>query len=212
MGKVFDYKKWKKRKLAIIHNKLSATQIYGAYSMMGIPIVQYQKDDANLEEKFMEDSDSICGIVIGGGPALSPGEMNPISEKILNFDLPKLGICLGHEILGQHLGCRIISCAGGDKEGEITGEKGEVFANLFPDLIFEGLQELPGKYPVRMSHYKMLEEKPKGSRIIAETNFTPVAGFYHPELKIWGLQFHPEKNWMNTLILKNYYNYCLSQD
>jgi len=214
MGKVFNYEKWKRRKLAIIHIQSSDYRLKAAYDLLEVPIILYEENDPDLEKKFMADSDSICGIVIGGGPSLKPGEIEPISKKILNFNLPKLGICLGHEILGQHLGSKIVSCDEDVEGGEIVswaGEVGEVLAKLFPNILFEGLPDLPGEYPVSMNHFKMLEEKPKGSQIIAETKFTPVAGFYHPKLKIWGLQFIPQKNWLNTIIFNNYYNYCLSQ-
>ena len=205
MGNIFNYTKWKRRRIAIIHMPFSTDEVHAAYSMLDIPHILYQGEDPDLEEKFIADAGSICGISIGGG-TLKPGEYSPaLPDRILNFNSPKLGICLGHEILGQHLGARIITC------NEGIGEQGEVIANLFPNLLFEGLPDLPGKYPVRMYHTKMLETLPIGSELIAETRITPIAGFYHPELKIWGLQFHPEKDWMNTLLFKNYYNYCLSQ-
>jgi GMP synthase-like glutamine amidotransferase len=40
---------------------------------------------------------------------------------------------------------------------------------------------------------------------------TPIAGFHHEEKEIWGLQFHPEKDWIGDEVLKNFYQYCFEQ-
>ena len=203
MAKVFKYQDWKKRKIAVIHMPASTNELVTAFSMLEIPHILYEGNDPELEDKFIADSDSICGIAIGGGH-LKPKTLIPeIPEIILDFDVPKLGICLGHEILGEHLGAKIVNC------NPPVGEYGEVIAKLFPNILFDGLIDLPGKHPVRMYHNKMLESNPPGSEIIAHTRLTYIAGFFHPELKTWGLQFHPEKDWMNTLIMKNFYKFCL---
>ena len=204
MSKVFKYQDWRRRKIAIIHMPGSTNELAAAFSMLDLPHILYEGDDPDLESKFSDDSDSICGISIGGG-YIKPNTLIPdLPDSILDFPTPKLGICLGNEILGQYLGAKLINC------NPPAGEYGEVIAKLMPNLLFEGLPDLPGKYPVRMYHIKMLESNPPESQIIASTRLTNVAGFYHPELKTWGLQFHPEKDWLNTLVVKNFYRFCLS--
>lgn len=206
MTKVFRYQDWKKRKIAIIHMPGSTNELAAAFSMLDIPHILYEGDDPNLEKKFIKDSDSICGIAIGGGMLKPHTLIAELPDEVLDFPVPKIGICLGNEILGQYLGAKLVDC------NPPAGEYGEVIAKLMPNPLFTGLPDLPGKYPVRMYHVKMLESNPPGSEIIASTRLTQVAGFFHPELKIWGLQFHPEKDWMNTLILKNFYKFCLTGD
>lgn len=206
MPRIFKYKDWKKRKVTIIHMPGSTNELAAAFSMLNIPHILYEGDDPDLEDKFAADSDLICGIAIGGG-LIKPGELIPdLPEEILSFPVPKMGICLGNEILGEYLGSKLVNC------NPPAGEYGEVIAKLKPNLLFAGLPDLPGKHPVRMYHTKMLEDNPPGSEIIATTRLTPIAGFFHPELKIWGLQFHPEKDWLNTLIMKNFYKFCLTDN
>jgi GMP synthase-like glutamine amidotransferase len=204
MSKIFKYRDWKKRKIAVIHMPGSTDELSSAFLMLDLPHIVYEGDDPDLLEKFYSDSESICGISISGG---NGKEISPVfsrlSEFILRFPVPKLGICLGNEILGEYLGSKLVDC------NPPVGEYGEVIAKLSPNPLFEGL-DLSQKYPVRMYHHQMLESPPKGSDLIASTRLTPVAGFYHEMSQTWGLQFHPEKDWMNTLIIENFYNFCLS--
>lgn len=204
MSKVFDYLKWRKRRMAIIHMPGSTDEVHAAYTLMGIPHILYQGDDPDLYRKFESDSDQICGISIGGGTVKPQHEDLLLPESILRFPFPKLGICLGHEMLGKYIGGELIEC------NPPVGEYGEVIAKLEPNLIFDGL-DLSQKYPVRMYHHKMLEFPPNGCDIIASTRLTPVAGFYSKEKEIWGLQFHPEKDWISNIIFKNFYNHCISK-
>lgn len=205
MGKIFKYQDWKRRKIAVIHMPGSTNELVAAFSMLDVPHIVYEGDDPNLWRKFHSDSDSICGISISGGmPSGIQTEIPILSEAILKFPVPKLGICLGSEILGEYLGSKLIDC------NPPAGEYGEVIAKIYPNPIFEGL-DFSQKYPVRMYHHKMLEHEPKGSELIASTRLTPIAGFYHPRSQMWGLQFHPEKDWMNTLIMKNFYDICLEK-
>lgn len=191
--------------MAIIHIPGSTDELLAAYTLMDIPHILYQGDDPDLSNKFIQDSDSICGISIGGG--ISKGSIGTdvsLPDLILSFQVPKLGICLGHEILGTFLGGNLVDC------NPPVGEYGEVIAKFYPNKIFEGL-DIEEKYPVKMYHHKMLESLPQGSSLIASSRLTPIAGFYHREKEIWGLQFHPEKDWINTLIFKNFYNFCLEK-
>lgn len=191
--------------MAVIHMPGSTDELNAAYTLLNIPHILYQGDDPDLADKFHADSNTICGVSIGGGIIKDPRPEVPlISESILKFPAPKLGICLGHEILGEYLGAKLVEC------NPPVGEYGEVIAKLHPNLIFEGL-DFSQKYPVRMYHRRMLEAPPKGAELIASTRLTPIAGFYHQKSEIWGLQFHPEKDWLNTLIINNFYNYCLSK-
>lgn len=191
--------------MAVIHMPGSTDELQSAYELMGIPYLLYQGEDPDFSDEFISNSEKICGISIGGGTTNpSQSEFLLLPESILNFPVPKIGICLGHEILGEYLGAKLVDC------NPPAGEYGEVIAKIYSNLIFEGL-DFSQKYPVKMYHHRMLESPPKGSEIIASTRLTPVAGFYHKGSEIWGLQFHPEKDWINNLIFRNFYNYCKSK-
>jgi GMP synthase (glutamine-hydrolysing) len=204
MQRIHGYKKWKRSKMAVIHMPGSTDELHSAYSLMNIPHILYQSEDPDFCEKFIEDKDKICGITIGGGMIGRVQEEPLIPKEILEFQVPKLGICLGHEILGKYIGGKLVNC------NPPVGEYGEVIAKLEPNLIFEGL-DFSQKYPVRMYHHKMLEFPPKHCDVIASTRLTPIAGFYFQEEEIWGIQFHPEKDWLNNLIFRNFYNFCISK-
>ncbi len=190
--------------MAVIHVPQSTYELEDAYKLLEIPYVLYEGDDPQILKKFLRDSGSLCGISIGGG-TLDPYSSAPeVPLEILDFPLPKIGICLGHEILGEHLGSRIVPC------NPPVGEQGESLAKFYPNLLFRGL-DLSQEYPVRMAHRRMLESLPVESELISSTNLTPVSGFFSPKKRIWGLQFHPEKDWMNTLVFENFYSYCLTE-
>ena len=77
-------------------------------------------------------------------------------------------------------------------------------------MIFNGI-DISQEQMVKMEHYKMLDKIPPGAKLIASTNMTPIAGFHHKEKEVWGLQFHPEKDWSGEIIFKNFYQHCLEK-
>ena len=202
MNRLFLFEEWQKNKICIFHMPMASTQILASLQMSGIPCTIYESADPDVHEDFEANEKSFCGVIISGG-MLDPGDELPkLPKNVFKSGIPKLGICLGNEILGTFLGSHMIDCNPATK-----GEYGEVGAKLYDDTIFNGL-DISGEVMVRMEHYKMLDREPEGSKLIASTNLTPVAGWHHEEKKIWGLQFHPEKDWLADAVLKNFYNYC----
>ena len=57
-----------------------------------------------------------------------------------------------------------------------------------------------------MSHGDHVSKLPRGFKICATTGNSPIAAFYHPTKKIFGLQFHPEVTHtpQGKKILKNF--------
>ena len=205
--RILEFNEWKKSAIAVCHMKRSPQTLVYALEELGIPYKEFfQSDGDNMENEFLSKSDEFCGLIIGGGK-IERGENLPrLSEEFLNFDIPKLGICLGNEILGTHLGSDIIIC----NRSEPDGEDGEVLAKIYPDEIFNGL-DAPSEQMVRMEHFYMLDRIPDGSTLLASTDMTPIAGFHNNEKNIWGLQFHPEKDWIKYIVLKNFYKICTNK-
>lgn len=172
-----------------------------ALTEIGIPFDEFEQEDVDsLGNKIHK----YCGLIIGGG-RLDQGENPPaLPEYIEDLHIPILGICLGNEILGLHLGSNLINCNGGFD----LGEGSEVIAEIYPDEIYGDLPA-PSNQMVKMEHFYMLDKEPNGSKLIASTRETPIAGFHHEEKSIWGLQFHPEKDLMKSIIFKNFYKICL---
>jgi GMP synthase-like glutamine amidotransferase len=207
---LFDFTKWSKRKLVVFHMWKCSNRVSESLKMLEIPFDVIECEDENALEKFNDNKKEYCGIIITGGIIEQGFPAPSLPEVILKAKMPKLGICLGNEMLGCYLGAEMTECNLGETMGEPIGEVIEVTAELFDDILFEGLA-LPGNYLVRMEHYYMLDRLPSGAKLIASTNFTPVAGFHHESKDIWGLQFHPEKDWIKDIVFRNYYKICINK-
>ena len=172
-------------------------------SLLGIPIIVYDcVVENNLEERWQKDKDLICGVIISGSRTVPEYHLMPAFPSEIIENLPTLGICYGHELLGEILGAKIVDCGP-------NGEHLSTIAKLYKNSLFEGI-DTSEKWQVTMKHDQMLASLPNGCELIASTALTPVAGFFSPEKNWWGIQFHPEKDWMGNIIFKNFYAICRS--
>lgn len=171
---------------------------------LDIPYILNWYDDPDLEEKFHSSIDQIAGIIIHGGPLKSFSQLGQIPKSILESKIPKLGICLGMEVIGVNLGAELIESAGSTEnpgEGKISiGE-----CKLDDCLLFRGIGPLPGIYKVPFSHKYILGGKPRGVKIIASSIETPIAGIYHEETNSYGVQFGISNSLIGEKILSNFY-------
>ena len=136
---------------------------------------------------------------------ISPGPGNPsqagnclkIVEDI-HKDFPILGVCLGHQIIGQAFGSKIIRAKKimHGKMSKIYFKKVGVFRNI--------------KLPFNATRYHSLiidkNNLPDCLSITAETKDKTIMGIKHNKYELYGVQFHPES--INTKvgmqIIKNY--------
>ena len=128
------------------------------------------------------------GILISPGPC-TPNEAGislDVVSACADKSLPLLGVCLGHQAIGQHFGGTVTR--GGLMHGKtspVTHEGSGLFAGL------------PSPFIATRYHSLVVEDIP-GSLIVNATSETPgldgtaVMGFRHAELPIHGVQFHPE--------------------
>ena len=128
------------------------------------------------------------------GFLISPGPCTP-NEAGVSLDLvaacaearmPLLGVCLGHQAIGQHFGGRVVR--GGLMHGKtspVTHDGSGVFTRL------------PSPFTATRYHSLVVEDIPE-CLVVNATSETPgldgtaVMGFRHRELPIHGVQFHPE--------------------
>ena len=128
------------------------------------------------------------------GILISPGPRTP-NEAGISLDLvaacadaglPLLGVCLGHQAIGQHFGGRVVR--GGLMHGK-TSPVDHDGSGVFADL--------PSPFTATRYHSLVVEDIPNVLHVNA-TSETPgldgtsVMGFRHRELPIHGVQFHPE--------------------
>ena len=120
---------------------------------------------------------------------ISPGPCTP-NEAGISLDLvaacadagkPLLGVCLGHQSIGQHFGGKVVR--GGLMHGKtspVTHDSSGVFAGL------------PSPYVATRYHSLIVEDIPACLPVNATADDGSVMGFRHESLPIHGVQFHPE--------------------
>ena len=137
------------------------------------------------------------GIIFSGGPAsvYEPNAPKP-NPEVFNLGVPILGICYGLQVITDFLNGKVVHS---DKH-EYGKAELKVLDNT--DLFFD----LPDKLQVWMSHGDRVEELPNGFEPIGKTDNSPFAVIRNKELKIWGVQFHPEVSHtpLGKDILKNF--------
>ncbi|MDC2970576.1 aminodeoxychorismate/anthranilate synthase component II [Candidatus Pelagibacter sp.] len=136
---------------------------------------------------------------------ISPGPGNPDQSgnclkivKSLYKKIPILGVCLGHQIIGQVFGSKIIQAKKlmHGKTSKIISKKTGILRNL------------PKSFEATRYHSLIIEKKSlsKHLEITAESKDGLVMGVQHKKYDVHGVQFHPEsiKTKLGIKILKNF--------
>ncbi|MFH1046603.1 MAG: aminodeoxychorismate/anthranilate synthase component II [Candidatus Omnitrophota bacterium] len=124
-------------------------------------------------------------IVISPGPG-RPRDAGISCALIRRFggEIPILGICLGHQCIGEVFGGRVVRA-----KRLMHGKTSLIYHNA--KTIFKGV-----KNPlVACRYHSLIVEKkdlPRCLEITARTKENEIMGLKHRTLPIWGLQFHPE--------------------
>ena len=123
------------------------------------------------------------------GFLISPGPCTP-NEAGISLDLvaacaeakaPLLGVCLGHQSIGQHFGGKVVR--GGLMHGKVSPVSHDGTG------VFAGL---PSPFIATRYHSLVVEDIPETLLVNATSDDAHVMGFRHASLPIHGVQFHPE--------------------
>jgi anthranilate synthase/aminodeoxychorismate synthase-like glutamine amidotransferase len=139
-------------------------------------------------------------IIISPGPC-SPNEAGICLDLIKEFagKTPILGVCLGHQAIGQAFGGTII------KTHPMHGKISDIYhdqQNLF--------QNIPSPFKATRYHSLIIDSNtcPKNFKISAHTKDNIIMGIADEKQKIYGVQFHPESiaSEHGNIIIQNFIN------
>ena len=134
------------------------------------------------------DPNAVAGLIVTGS-ASSVTSREPWIVAIEHYlaeavrrEVPVLGICFGHQLLGQALGGHVAKNPRGREMGTVELELLEA-----DPLLDHG--ERP--YLANMSHQDSVVELPPGASVLARSEREPYAALRFSR-SAWGVQFHPE--------------------
>ena len=163
---------------------------------VGAEVETFRNDEISIEEIMNLKPKAI---VLSPGPC-TPNEAGICLNLIekLQKKFPILGICLGHQSIGQAFGAKIIKCEEimHGKIDEMQHYNHEIFSNIEKNF-------LATRY-----HSLVIDPKTLSSDFIvtAETKNKIIMGIAHTILPVYGFQFHPESigTDIGKTLLKNF--------
>ncbi|MDM8525079.1 aminodeoxychorismate/anthranilate synthase component II [Desulfococcaceae bacterium HSG8] len=163
------------------------------YDSFTYNLVQYLEELGTHVRVFRNDAVSVSEIeaISPKGIVISPGPGRPESAGIslsvvkrFSGAVPILGVCLGHQTIGESFGGKIVSA-----KRLMHGKTSEIKAD--GKSIYEGVRK-----PFQAMRYHSLaisrEDFPECLEITAESDDGEIMGLRHREHPTEGIQFHPE--------------------
>ena len=150
---------------------------------LGEEVVVHRNDALNVQEAMGLGADKIV---------LSPGPCDPdqagiclaLTEAAADAEIPLLGVCLGHQSIGQAFGGRVV------RHSDIVhGKMGNMHHKA--SGLFAGL---PSPFAATRYHSLVVDREgfPEVLEITAELEDGTIMGLQHRQKPIYGVQFHPE--------------------
>ena len=188
-------------RLFIIDNYDSFTyNIVQYFGELGAEQEVVRNDAIGIEDLKLETFD---GLVISPGPC-DPDKAGISLQVIKRWagKIPLLGVCLGHQSIGQAFGGKIIGA------NKLMHGKTSSINHDEKDLFKDMAQE----FPATRYHSLVIEREtiPDCLEISATSEDNEIMGIRHRELPVWGVQFHPESlaTENGIIILKNFLELC----
>jgi anthranilate synthase component 2 len=149
---------------------------------LGAQVEVYRNDEISIPEILALRPDQL---VVSPGPC-SPAEagISVAAIQQLAGKMPVLGVCLGHQSIGQAFGGKIVRADRlmHGKTSLIHHDNRELFAGL--------------SQPFEATRYHSLlverQSLPDCLEVTAWTSENEIMGLRHRRLPVWGVQFHPE--------------------
>jgi anthranilate synthase/aminodeoxychorismate synthase-like glutamine amidotransferase len=163
------------------------------YDSFTFNLVQYLGELGADVRVFRNDQIDVAGIralrpralVVSPGPC-TPDEAGVSLDAIRSLagELPILGVCLGHQAIGQAFGGKVVR-----NDRIVHGKASPVLHR--GEGIYEGL---PSPFDAGRYHSLVVERAslPRDLRITSWTRDGEIMGLRHRRLEVEGVQFHPE--------------------
>lgn len=169
--------------LALIDNYDSFTyNLYQILVSLGAQVVVYRHDAITVEELGQMP---LAGLVISPGPGTPDGAGISLEAILaLREKVPILGVCLGHQCLGQAFGGEIVRA-----RRPVHGQSSPIWHD--GRALYAGL---PNPFIAARYHSLVIkrESLPQELEISAWTAEGEIMGVRHRFLPLEGVQFHPE--------------------
>ena len=169
--------------ILLIDNYDSFTyNVYQAVANLGHPLQVVRNDRISLADISVANYDAI---IISPGPG-TPDDAGLSKQIVREFagKLPILGICLGHQVIGEVFGGNVVRAP-----QPVHGKTTEVVHQgdgLYTDL--------PQPFTAGRYHSLIVEESslPECLEVTARNEENLIMGLRHRQFNVQGVQFHPE--------------------
>lgn len=150
---------------------------------LGADVVVRRNDALTVEQALAMNP---AGILLSPGPC-DPDQAGICLDLTLaaaKAQLPLMGVCLGHQTIGQAFGGNVVRC-----HEIVHGKMGQMHHH--GEGLFKGL---PSPFEATRYHSLVVDRAtlPDSLKVTAELEDGTIMGLQHRELPIHGVQFHPE--------------------
>ena len=184
-------------KILLIDNYDSFTfNLFHYISSLNVNVDVARNDKINSKDILKKKYDKLV-ISPGPGNPDQSGNCLDIVRKLYK-KIPILGVCLGHQIIGQVFGCKIVQA-----KKLMHGKTSKI-----KSMNLGILKNLPKNFIATRYHSLVIEKKTLSKELIvtAYSEDSVIMGVMHKKYNIHGVQFHPEsiKTTVGMKILENF--------
>lgn len=164
--------------------------------------VEYRFFDHN-QPLWLDKPEAVQGIILSGGKGNPYTPLNLTADFIalMQFDVPILGFCLGHEIIAVAYGGRI------KRLPEYQNKRECVRIHKLSDPLFRGITE--DEIYLKEKHQFHVHKLPEAFDVLGSSEVCPHEIIKHKEKPIYGFQSHPEvSGTVGLKIVENFLTLC----
>ncbi len=174
------------KKILIVDNNDSFT--YNIVELIK-NVNEKNKIDVILSDKIdISEISTYDNIIISPGPGL-PNDFPILNKILLEFIglKPILGICLGHQVICQHFGAKLINMK------NVVHGQNKKFIHNDNSVLFKNI---PQKFEIGLYHSWVVDKHnfPDELKITGKSEDELIMSVEHRHHKLFGVQFHPESH------------------